>query len=73
MASKIAILIERYKKGANVDECKNFFHPAQRELNELLAAQQSVPRIAFGAFSAGILVGIVVSLIVVIAILIGGR
>ncbi len=34
--SKIAILIERYKRGASVGDCVNFIHPAQKELNDLL-------------------------------------
>jgi hypothetical protein len=37
----------------------------RRLFNELRNAQQSVRRIAFGAFSAGVLVGIVVALIIV--------
>ncbi len=69
--SKIAILIERYKKGASVDECKNFFHPAQRELNELIAAQQRVQRIAFGAFLAGGFVGGILMLIVLVGLYCG--
>ena len=55
--SKIAILIERYKKVASVDECKIFFHPAQKELKVLQNAKQSVYLTAFGvgvlAFFAG--------------------
>lgn len=63
--SKIAILIERYKIGASVDEYKTFFHPAQEELKALQYVQHSAQRIAFSAFTAGVLVGVVVSLIIV--------